>query len=124
MCSWWPTAWAATRLARRPAPRPSATSPSSTRSTPATGSSPPSAGPSPAIRRASTETNAGIHAIGKETPEFRGLGTTSTALVLRPEGAWVGHVGDSRAYRIRDGVAEQLTFDHSWVWEIARRQGV
>jgi PPM family protein phosphatase len=77
-----------------------------------------------AIRRAFNETNAGIHTIGKENPEFRGLGTTSTALFLRPEGAWVGHVGDSRAYRVRDGVAEQLTFDHSWVWEIARRQGV
>jgi protein phosphatase len=81
-------------------------------------------GVGPAIRRAFSETNAGIHAIGQENPEFRGMGTTSTALILRPEGAWVGHVGDSRAYRIRDGVAEQLTFDHSWVWEIARRQGV
>jgi serine/threonine protein phosphatase PrpC len=77
-----------------------------------------------ALRRAFTETNAGIHAIGQENPEFRGMGTTSTALILRPEGAWVGHVGDSRAYRIRNGQAEQLTFDHSWVWEIARRQGV
>jgi len=77
-----------------------------------------------ALRKAFTETNAGIHAIGQENPEFRGMGTTSTALVLRPEGVWVGHVGDSRAYRIRDGQAEQLTFDHSWVWEIARRQGV
>jgi PPM family protein phosphatase len=77
-----------------------------------------------AIRKAFTETNAGIHAIGQDNPEFRGLGTTSTALILRPEGAWVGHVGDSRAYRIRNGQAEQLTFDHSWVWEIARRQGV
>lgn len=78
----------------------------------------------PAIRRAFQETNAGIFAIGQENPEFRGMGTTSTALILRPEGAWVGHVGDSRAYRIRDGKAEQLTFDHSWVWEIARRQGI
>jgi serine/threonine protein phosphatase PrpC len=78
----------------------------------------------PALHRAFSETNAGIHAIGQENPEFRGMGTTSTALILRPEGAWVGHVGDSRAYRIRDGVAEQLTFDHSWVWEIAKRQGV
>ena len=78
----------------------------------------------PAIRRAFQETNAGIFAIGQQNPEFRGLGTTSTALVLRPEGAWVGHVGDSRAYRIRAGQAEQLTFDHSWVWEIAKRQGV
>jgi serine/threonine protein phosphatase PrpC len=78
----------------------------------------------PALRRAFQETNAGIYAIGQENPEFRGMGTTSTALILRPEGAWVGHVGDSRAYRVRDGKAEQLTFDHSWVWEIARRQGV
>ena len=78
----------------------------------------------PALRRAFQETNTGIYTVGQENPEFRGLGTTSTALVLRPEGAWVGHVGDSRAYRIRDGVAEQLTFDHSWVWEIARRQGI
>ena len=77
-----------------------------------------------ALRRAFTEANAGIFTIGQENPEFRGLGTTSTALVLRPDGAWVGHVGDSRAYRVRDGLAEQLTFDHSWVWEIARRQGV
>lgn len=77
-----------------------------------------------AIRRAFQETNAGIFDIGQQNPEFRGLGTTSTALILRPEGAWVGHVGDSRAYRIRDGKAEQLTFDHSWVWEIAKRQGV
>jgi protein phosphatase len=78
----------------------------------------------PALRRAFQETNAGIYAIGQQNPEFRGLGTTSTALILRPEGAWIGHVGDSRAYRIRNGKAEQLTFDHSWVWEIARRQGV
>src|SRR5437868_7302589 len=78
----------------------------------------------PALRRAFQETNAGIFAIGQENPEFRGLGTTATAILLRPEGAWVGHVGDSRAYRIRDGVIEQLTFDHSAVWEIARRQRV
>jgi protein phosphatase len=81
-------------------------------------------GAAAAIRRAFTEANTGIHTIGKENPEFRGLGTTAVALFLRPEGVWVGHVGDSRAYRFRDGKAEQLTFDHSWVWEIARRQGV
>src|SRR5262249_18333995 len=56
--------------------------------------------------------------------EFKGMGTTSTVLVLRPDGAWIGHVGDSRAYRVRQGRIEQLTFDHSWVWELARRQKV
>jgi serine/threonine protein phosphatase PrpC len=81
-------------------------------------------GAATALRKSFVEANAGIHAIGQENPEFRGLGTTATALLLRPEGAWVGHVGDSRAYRIRDGVIEQLSFDHSAVWEIARRQHV
>lgn len=77
-----------------------------------------------AIRRAFLEANSSIYTIGQENPEFRGMGTTATALILRPEGAWIGHVGDSRAYRIRGDTIEQLTFDHSWVWEIARRQGM
>lgn len=78
----------------------------------------------PAIVRAFTEANASIYAIGQNNPEFKGLGTTATALFLRPEGIWVGHVGDSRAYRIRGARVQQLTFDHSWVWEVARRQGI
>src|SRR5205807_5217244 len=81
-------------------------------------------GAAAALRKAFVEANAGIFAAGQENPEFRGMGTTATALLLRPEGAWVAHVGDSRAYRVRNGVIEQLTFDHSAVWEIARRQQV
>jgi protein phosphatase len=75
-----------------------------------------------ALRRAFTETNSIIHTRGAQNREFKGMGTTGTALVIRPEGAWVGHVGDSRAYRIRGGVIEQLSFDHSLLWELARRQ--
>jgi protein phosphatase len=78
----------------------------------------------PALRKSFVEANASIHAKGQQNPEFGGMGTTTTALLLRPEGAWIGHVGDSRAYRIRNGQIEQLTFDHSLVWEMARRQGV
>lgn len=74
-----------------------------------------------ALRRAFLEANASIHACGQANREFEGMGTTGTALVLRPEGAWVGHVGDSRAYRLRDGLLEQLSYDHSLVWEYARR---
>ena len=81
-------------------------------------------GPCNALRRAFQETNAAIHAVGQSNPEFRGLGTTGTALIIRPEGALVVHVGDSRAYRVRDGRIEQLTFDHSYAWEMARRLGV
>jgi serine/threonine protein phosphatase PrpC len=75
-----------------------------------------------ALQRAFTEANSIIHTRGEQNREFKGLGTTGVALVLRPEGAWVGHVGDSRAYRVRGGVIEQLTFDHSYLWELARRQ--
>ena len=81
-------------------------------------------GPAAAIRRAFKEANEAIYQIGQNNPEFKGLGTTATALFLLPEGAWIGHVGDSRAYRVRHGRVQQLTFDHSWVWEVARRQGI
>jgi protein phosphatase len=77
-------------------------------------------GPAAALRKAFVEANASIHAFGQANREFKGTGTTGTALLLRPEGAWIGHVGDSRAYRIRGGEIEQLTYDHSLLWEYAR----
>jgi protein phosphatase len=45
-------------------------------------------------------------------------GTTSSALLLMPEGAIVAHVGDSRVYRVRDSRIDQLSFDHSLVWKM------
>jgi protein phosphatase len=81
-------------------------------------------GTAAALRKAFVEANASIHSRGQQNPEFAGMGTTATALVLRPDGAWVAHVGDSRAYRVRAGQIEQLSFDHSMVWEYARRQKI
>ncbi|MFO0929361.1 MAG: protein phosphatase 2C domain-containing protein [Gemmataceae bacterium] len=81
-------------------------------------------GAATAIRRAFVEANATIHACGQQNREFEGMGTTSTALVLRADGAWIGHVGDSRCYRIRKGVIDQLSYDHSLVWEYARLQHI
>jgi protein phosphatase len=79
-------------------------------------------GATSSIRKAFVEANASIHACGQQNREFEGMGTTATALLLRPEGAWVGHVGDSRCYRIRNNLVEQLSYDHSLVWEYARLQ--
>lgn len=49
---------------------------------------------------------------------FRDMGTTVDALLLLPQGAVIAHVGDSRVYRWRNQRIEQLTFDHSLVWEV------
>jgi serine/threonine protein phosphatase PrpC len=43
----------------------------------------------------------------------RGMGTTIVAFLALEDGAFIAHVGDSRAYRVRDGKVEQLTEDHS-----------
>jgi len=74
--------------------------------------------PPEALLSAVLEANRQIHARGQASADFRGMGTTATALALLPAGALVAHVGDSRAYRLRGGRIEQLTFDHSLVWEM------
>ncbi len=52
-----------------------------------------------------------------EEPEYKGMGTTCLALLMDQGTAYLGHVGDSRAYLVRDGTIEQLTEDHSLVNE-------
>jgi len=71
-----------------------------------------------AIQQAFIEANTAIFQRGQSNPEFHNMGTTASSLVLVPEGAIVAHVGDSRVYRLRQSVLEQLTFDHSLVWEM------
>ncbi len=55
-------------------------------------------------------------------PAAAGMGTVVTALLVDEAGGTIaiGHVGDSRAYRLRDGALEQLTSDHSLVGELVR----
>lgn len=81
--------------------------------------------PTPIALRASIlHANAEIYARGESTADLKGMGTTCTALVIVPRGALVGHVGDSRAYRVRGEKIEQLSRDHSLAWdmEAARSQ--
>jgi serine/threonine protein phosphatase PrpC len=47
----------------------------------------------------------------------RGMGTTLTCIAILDDRAYVGHVGDSRAWLFRGGTIYQLTKDHSWVEE-------
>ncbi|UCD84763.1 MAG: Stp1/IreP family PP2C-type Ser/Thr phosphatase [Deltaproteobacteria bacterium] len=58
-----------------------------------------------------------IYQKARQSPEYRGMGTTVTALWLEGGGAHIAHVGDCRGYLLRDGKIEQLTEDHSWVQE-------
>ncbi len=74
--------------------------------------------PAEALTQSIAETNNEIFRRGQANPEFRSMGTTASVLVLLPEGAVVAHVGDSRIYRLRGNTLEQLTFDHSLVWEM------
>lgn len=78
----------------------------------------------PALVEALVEANRVIHDRGTHNRDFDRMGTTCTALSLSAEGAWIGHVGDSRCYRIRGGLIEQLTFDHSAQWELVRQGAV
>ncbi|MFO0788876.1 MAG: protein phosphatase 2C domain-containing protein [Pirellulales bacterium] len=75
--------------------------------------------PPAALRQAIRDANNAIHAKGQSSIGFQGMGTTCSCLVLLPQGALVAHIGDSRVYRLRGDVLEQLTFDHSLVWEMA-----
>jgi protein phosphatase len=74
--------------------------------------------PPESLRRAILDANTEIHRRGQANPEFHSMGTTASVLVLLPQGALVGHVGDSRVYRLRGNRLDQLTFDHSLQWEL------
>lgn len=65
--------------------------------------------------------NRAINDKARENPEFADMGTTCSSLVLTPYGAYIGHVGDSRVYRVRNGKIQQLSFDHSLQWEMIRQ---
>ena len=76
---------------------------------------------SEAIVKTFRDVSALIHSKATANREFQGMGTTCSALLLLPEGALIAHVGDSRVYRIRGRQIDQLSFDHSLVWELVRR---
>lgn len=66
-----------------------------------------------AIQRA----NIAILDAAREEPEYKGMGTTLVAAVFRGERLTIAHVGDSRAYRFRQGEIQQITRDHSFLQE-------
>jgi serine/threonine protein phosphatase PrpC len=68
------------------------------------------------------EANRRVHQRALDDESASGMGTTMTVALVEEDGSVaIGHVGDSRAYLLRDGALEQLTEDHSLVAELVRR---
>jgi serine/threonine protein phosphatase PrpC len=66
------------------------------------------------------EANRRVFRRASEDRSASGMGTTMTVALVEEDRVAIGHVGDSRAYLIRDGRLEQLTDDHSLVAELVR----
>lgn len=73
-----------------------------------------------ALRTAIGAVNRSLYLQQKEDDALSGMGTTLTALWVSDSCVYIGHVGDSRAYRLRDGEFKQMTEDHSVVAELLR----
>ncbi|PIR26702.1 MAG: protein phosphatase [Deltaproteobacteria bacterium CG11_big_fil_rev_8_21_14_0_20_42_23] len=72
------------------------------------------------IRYAISMASAHIFDESKKVATLKGMGTTTVMLLFRNNLVYIGNVGDSRAYRVRDGEVEQITQDHSLVGEQIR----
>jgi len=83
----------------------------------------PEGPPERVLRETIEGANRAIHERARTDPDLTGMGTTITAAIVDPEAEEVaiGHVGDSRAYRLRGGKLERLTRDHSLVEEMRRK---
>ena len=79
--------------------------------------------PERVLRETIAAANRQIHDLARADPSRAGMGTTLTAAIVNAESeeVGIGHVGDSRAYRLRDGRLERLTRDHSLVEEMRRK---
>lgn len=73
-----------------------------------------------ALRQAIGAANRRLFLRQQEEETLAGMGTTVTVLWIDEEEILIGHVGDSRAYRMRDGDMKQITLDHSVVAEMVR----
>jgi serine/threonine protein phosphatase PrpC len=83
----------------------------------------PDGPPEQVLRETILTANRKIHELARADPSRAGMGTTLTAAIVDAvsEEVAIGHVGDSRAYRLRAGKLEQLTRDHSLVEEMRRK---
>lgn len=70
-----------------------------------------------ALVAAAQEANRQVFTAANTVAAYAGMGTTLVAAVFERQHVWIGHLGDSRAYRLRNGRLGQLTRDHSLLQE-------
>ena len=76
--------------------------------------------PLQALSAGFSDANTHVFALAGQHPEWSGMGTTATALLIVKGMASYAHVGDSRLYRLRGTTMEQLSSDHTLVAALAR----
>jgi len=83
----------------------------------------PEVPPERVLRETIEGANRTVYSLARKDPNLSGMGTTTTAAILDAgaDEVAIGHVGDSRAYRLRRGKLERLTRDHSLVEEMRRK---
>lgn len=70
------------------------------------------------------EINDYIILCGEENEKYKGMGTTFTLVKIIDNKLFLGHIGDSRAYLIRQGKIMQMTTDHTMVNELLKSEGI
>ncbi|GEM_PF-3441560 len=76
------------------------------------------------VKQAALRANSAVYEAAQNNPAYRGMGTTLTAAVFIKDMVAIAHVGDSRAYLVRQGVLQQLTNDHTFAAELVRLKAI
>jgi serine/threonine protein phosphatase PrpC len=72
------------------------------------------------LQRLAQDAAAAVHAQALASPEFAGMATTLTSVLVADDRVEVAHAGDSRMYRLRGGTLQRMTDDHSFVGQMLR----
>jgi len=76
------------------------------------------------VRGAIKEANKVVYNLSLENEEYKGMGTTMIIVLIYRGRIHIGHIGDSRVYRLRQNVFRQITKDHSYVQALLREGSI
>ena len=76
------------------------------------------------VKKAIIEANKYVFKMASENEEFSGMGTTLIVVLIYRGRIHIGHVGDSRVYRIRQNIFRQLTKDHTYVQNLVKQGAI